>query len=130
LLYCANVDHEYPGTTVNVLAREVLSLRRWEAEATIVIKQWEGVWESVGRPGALGRSKAESLGEYVADLRDNVVVDLQEELGMANAYIADMRKLIADLRTLLANATNTRSMVLREQLLDEMRYRLTNYKDG
>jgi len=33
-------------------------------------------------------------------LRDNVIPDLQEELGMANAYIAASRKLVADLRAL------------------------------
>lgn len=108
------------GHGYDILAREVQALRRWKAEATTVIEQWESVWESAGSPGALGQFKADALGDYL--------VDLQEELGMANAYIADVCNLIADLRILVANALSPFcSHTHREQLLDEMRFRLDNH---
>jgi hypothetical protein len=37
---------------------EVEQLRQWKAEAMTVLGEWEQVWETAGRPGALGESKA------------------------------------------------------------------------
>ena len=40
-------------------------LRRWKAEATTVLEEWEAVWEAAGRPGQLGGSKAEAVHDWV-----------------------------------------------------------------
>jgi hypothetical protein len=40
---------------------ELDRLRWWKAEALTVLAEWERVWETAGRPGALGSSKAESV---------------------------------------------------------------------
>lgn len=37
---------------------EVESLRRWKAEATQVLDEWDRVWDALGKPGALGSSRA------------------------------------------------------------------------
>lgn len=40
------------------MLRELNQLRRWKAEATQVLRDWDQVWEALSRPGALGASKA------------------------------------------------------------------------
>lgn len=42
----------------NELLTEVERLRSWKREALEVIRAWERVHEALGRPGALGESKA------------------------------------------------------------------------
>lgn len=37
---------------------DIANLQRWKEEATIVIKQWEQVWDALGQPGNLGGIKA------------------------------------------------------------------------
>lgn len=37
---------------------EAESLRRWKAEATQVLDEWDRVWDALGKPGALGSSRA------------------------------------------------------------------------
>lgn len=39
---------------------ELAQLRKWKAEAAEVLMKWEAVWQALGRPGPLGRSKAEN----------------------------------------------------------------------
>lgn len=39
---------------------EIRNLRRWKDEATLVLTQWDSVWEAMGRPGRPGTSKAEA----------------------------------------------------------------------
>lgn len=48
---------------------EVHRLRRWQAEALAVHADWEATWEAAGRPGMLGRPKAEGVREEIARLR-------------------------------------------------------------
>ena len=43
------------------LIDEIESLRRWKAEAIVVIDQWEEVWVAAGRPGPVGAFKAHSV---------------------------------------------------------------------
>ena len=43
------------------LANEIIDLRRWKAEATVVLSEWDQVWEAAGRPGQLGESKAAAV---------------------------------------------------------------------
>lgn len=40
---------------------ELDNLRRWKAEATAVIAEWERVWEACGSPGPLGGRKSENV---------------------------------------------------------------------
>jgi len=42
------------------------SLRRWKAEATTVLAEWEQVWEALGHPGFLGESKAAASLRHIA----------------------------------------------------------------
>jgi hypothetical protein len=44
---------------------ELDRLRRWKAEATAVITEWEAVWEAAGRPGRLGESKARATRDEI-----------------------------------------------------------------
>lgn len=44
-------------------------LHRWKREACEVMTKWEAVWEALGRPGELGRSKAEGALAEVENLR-------------------------------------------------------------
>lgn len=48
------------------LSAEVELLRRWKAEATEVIEQWERVWTLLGRPGELGESKPAASATVIA----------------------------------------------------------------
>lgn len=41
--------------------KEVEDLRRWKAEATAVIAEWDQLWEQAGRPGRLGDTRAAGL---------------------------------------------------------------------
>lgn len=41
--------------------REIDNLRRWKAEAEVVIEEWDQLWEEVGCPGELGKTKAAGL---------------------------------------------------------------------
>lgn len=43
------------------LVQENERLRQWKSEALIVLSAWEEVWESAGRPGRLGGSKARAV---------------------------------------------------------------------
>ncbi len=48
---------------------ELAQLRQWKREACDVMSKWEKVWEALGRPGKLGRSKAEGALVEVERLR-------------------------------------------------------------
>jgi hypothetical protein len=43
------------------MGRELDHLRSWKAEATVVLTEWEAVWEHLGRPGELGESKSRAV---------------------------------------------------------------------
>lgn len=68
-------------------ADELEHLRRWQAEASHVLDEWEGVWMIAGQPGRLGASKAQAVGHEVQRLRSDVaawmngVADVVEPLG-------------------------------------------------
>lgn len=47
-------------------------LARWKAEAATVLSTWEAVWEALGKPGALGDSKAAAALAEVERLRARV----------------------------------------------------------
>lgn len=52
------VDIPHLLTEHRAAVAEIERLRRWKAEATEVIVAWDDVWVALGRPGALGESKA------------------------------------------------------------------------
>ena len=64
---CGNCSGRWPcveamiGDEARRAADEIERLRAWKAEATEVIGQWEQVWDSLGRPGRLGESKAAAV---------------------------------------------------------------------
>lgn len=66
-------------------ARDVVErLRRWKEEASIVIGNWESVWEALGSPGKLGDVKAAAAVLEVARLHAAINelqahIDLMEE---------------------------------------------------
>lgn len=43
------------------LLSQVRYLKRWQREALVVLDEWEEVWEEMGRPGPMGRSKAKNV---------------------------------------------------------------------
>lgn len=53
-------------------ADEIERLRRWKAEATAVIEEWEAVWESAGKPSLLGQSKPIGLMAELGRLADEI----------------------------------------------------------
>lgn len=44
---------------------EIDRLRRWKAEALIVLDEWEATWRTAGSPGRLGESKANAIARVV-----------------------------------------------------------------
>lgn len=48
---------------------EIARLRQWKQDACNVMTKWEKVWEALGRPGKLGRSKADGALVEVERLR-------------------------------------------------------------
>lgn len=57
------------GARIDELVAEHERLHRWKREASEVMSKWEAVWEALGRPGKLGRSKAEGALAEVENLR-------------------------------------------------------------
>lgn len=57
------------GARIDELVAEQERLHRWKREACEVMTKWEAVWESLGRPGELGRSKAEGVLAEAENLR-------------------------------------------------------------
>ena len=51
------------------LLDEIEELRRWKAEATRVLSEWDDAWEAAGSPGPLGASKAAAVRELLRKLR-------------------------------------------------------------
>ena len=51
---------------------ETARLRDWKASAMTVLAEWEKAWDALGRPGALGESKAEAVRASVLAARDDV----------------------------------------------------------
>lgn len=51
------------------LLDEIEELRRWKAEATHVLSQWDDVWQAAGSPGPLGSSKAAAVKDLLDRLR-------------------------------------------------------------
>jgi len=47
---------------------ELVALRRWKAEAMVVLTEWDRLWEDCGSPGPLGGSKAVNTRRFVNDL--------------------------------------------------------------
>jgi hypothetical protein len=64
----ASLWHEEGATVLARQLREIERLRQWKAEAVGVLGQWEAVWETAGRPGRLGFSKAAAVQALIADL--------------------------------------------------------------
>lgn len=52
-----------------VQCEEMESLRDWKQSAMDVLGEWEQVWESLGSPGRLGRSKAQNSKAEVESMR-------------------------------------------------------------
>lgn len=76
-------------------------LARWKAEATTVLSTWEAVWEALGKPGALGDSKATAalaeVGHLHAKVRlfANDALDIAAERDEARAALDRVRVLHA-----------------------------------
>lgn len=56
-------EYAVPGKRTEIIYAldEIDRLRRWKAEATQVIDEWDRVWDAAGRPGPLGETKAETV---------------------------------------------------------------------
>lgn len=54
----AGVLHTLNVSDLTDVLSELASLRRWKQEAMTVLAEWDRVHEALGRPGALGESKA------------------------------------------------------------------------
>lgn len=52
------------------LLDEIEALRRWKAEATHVLSQWDDVWQAAGSPGPLGTSNAAAVRGVLDRLRE------------------------------------------------------------
>lgn len=50
---------------LKLAAAELERLEGWQREAMTVLDEWEKVWETAGRPGQLGGSKAEGVREWI-----------------------------------------------------------------
>jgi len=70
--FCKSCDGERWMDPVDA-ASEVDELRRWKEEATVVIGQWEKVWEHLGQPGALGEDKSLAAADEVDRLQLEVL---------------------------------------------------------
>lgn len=57
------------------LRTTIEQLERWKREACEVMTKWEAVWDALGRPGKLGRSKAEGALAEVVKLKDAGLCD-------------------------------------------------------
>jgi hypothetical protein len=68
---------------VDCAIRIIRSLRRWKAEAMEVLTAWEDVWETAGRPGRLGHSKAKGVRDYIRTMRTT------KESSMTNHNVFD-----------------------------------------
>lgn len=56
-------------TDIAALIAEVERLRRWKREAMLVMGDWEQLYETLGRPGMIGQSKAYGAASYVGRLQ-------------------------------------------------------------
>lgn len=75
-----------------VLLKQCQVLDRWKAEALIVIAEWEGTWDAIGRPVALGQSKASTVVARVRKLEsENAKLAQQVEFWRA-AAISEQRR--------------------------------------
>jgi hypothetical protein len=61
--------NDITGDPYEQMCDEIDRLRRWKAEAMQVLDHWETVWETAGRPGPLGYSKAAAIQALIADLQ-------------------------------------------------------------
>jgi hypothetical protein len=70
-----------PLETYDAMTVEIDQLRRWKAEATIVLDEWDAVWRAAGRPGALGQTKQQGMADLLKLLtaRDVNVLDNERE---------------------------------------------------
>src|SRR6186997_2671326 len=58
------------ATQLRIHADTLARLEAWKAEAITVLDQWEAVWEAAGRPGPIGRSKADSVRRLLEQRKD------------------------------------------------------------
>lgn len=66
---------------MEALLDELERLATWKAEALTVSSEWEKTWESAGRPGKLGSSKAVGVRDEIERLRrqrDDLTASLDE----------------------------------------------------
>lgn len=80
------------------LEAEIERLRRWKDEAISVIDDWQAVWESVGRPGALGQSKSLAMLAELGRLGDEIErleFERDQHRDAASAYKAETERLRA-----------------------------------
>jgi hypothetical protein len=70
------------------VAAEIDRLRRWKAEATTVIAEWDAVWESIGRPG-LGETRAAAVLAVVAASHDVLCDPAADPREISAAAIVD-----------------------------------------
>jgi hypothetical protein len=54
---------------LQALRSDVANLLTWKMEASLVLEDWEKVWEAAGRPGPLGASKAANVLSAVRTLK-------------------------------------------------------------
>jgi hypothetical protein len=61
---CTAEEHE--------LLDEIERLRRWKAEAILVLNDWDSVWLSLDIHGQLGEKRSETVINYINELRARV----------------------------------------------------------
>jgi hypothetical protein len=59
--------YEPKGRQMLAALDEIDLLRRWKAEAMLIMAEWDEVWEAAGRPGPLGKSKARIIQQVLLD---------------------------------------------------------------
>lgn len=100
---------ETPPQAVQMLD-EIESLRRWKAEASAVLDEWEGVWMVAGQPRGPGLpsiSKAQGVAREIQRLRSycaawmNGVADAVEQFGYDRRAASGPADLLPGLTTLV-----------------------------
>ena len=125
---------------------ELERLRRWKAEASVVLDGWEGVWMIAGQPGRLGASKAQAVAHEIERLREqnaawmNGVADVVEGFGydrQAACGPADLLSGLTDLRNhdmemtrRLAECVEARSAMQRDRLAAQSLRQAVHAPDG
>lgn len=68
-----HICEQWSPCDVRKAADEIERLRRWQAEQIAVSNDWEQTFQALGRPGAIGRSKAQCVRDHVEQMQRTIV---------------------------------------------------------